>query len=79
MITATTVCDYPNYYIDKYIYSADISDTGEEFTAYEVYTNDGNLLEAFDELEEAIDYVNNQIAWDRLIATLPPHEAIERY
>ena len=46
---------------------------------YEVYNDNGDMLEAFDSLQEAIDYVNNQIAWDRMIAMLPQHEAIARY
>lgn len=67
------------YTVEAYTYSPDISATGEELTMYEVYNSNGDMLEAFDTLEEAVDYVNNQIVWDRMIITLPPHEAIARY
>lgn len=46
---------------------------------YEIYNKNADLLEAFDNLQEAIDYVENQIAWDRMVATLPQHETIARY
>ncbi len=48
-------------------------------TTYEIYTQDSQFIEAFETLEEAVDFVENQIAWDKLIATLPPHPAIARY
>lgn len=79
MISARTVKEVESYTVDVYTYSADVSATGEELTMYEVYNDNGDMLETFEELEEAIDYVDNQIAWDRMIATLPPHEAIARY
>lgn len=79
MIEATVVKTYRNYTIERYTYSADISATGKPLTMYEVYNDNGDMLEAFDSLQEAIDYVNNQIAWDRMIAMLPQHEAIARY
>lgn len=80
MITATTVRDYPNYYIDKYIYSADVSATGEELTAYEVYSKViPDLIEAFDTLEEAIDYVENQQVWDAIVCRLPNTAHVELY
>lgn len=79
MIEATVVKTYRNYSIERYTYSADISATGKPLTMYEVYNDNGDMLEAFDSLQEAIDYVNNQIAWDRMIAMLPQHEAIARY
>lgn len=68
-----------SYTIEVCTYSADISATGKPLTMYEVYNDNGDMLEAFDSLQEAIDYVNNQIAWDRMIAMLPQHEAIARY
>lgn len=68
-----------SYTIEVCTYSADISATGKPLTMYEVYNDNGDMLDAFDSLQEGIDYVNNQIAWDRMIATLPQHEAIARY
>ena len=73
------VKEIESYTIEVCTYSADISATGKPLTMYEVYNDNGNMLEAFDSLQEAIDYVNNQIAWDRMIAMLPQHEAIARY
>lgn len=79
MITAETVKEIEGYTVTAYTYSADVSATGEELTTYEVYNNNADMLDAFDSLQEAIDYVDNQIAWDHMIAILPPHEAIARY
>ena len=79
MISAKNIKTISNYTIDLYTYSPDISATGEKLTTYEVYNDNGDMLGAFDSLQEAVDYVNNQIAWDRMIATLPPHKAITRY
>lgn len=73
------VKEIESYTIEVCTYSADISATGKPLTMYEVYNDNGDMLDAFDSLQEAIDYVNNQIAWDRMIATLPQHEAIARY
>lgn len=73
------VKEIESYTIEVCTYSADISATGKPLTMYEVYNDNGDMLEAFDSLQEAIDYVNNQIAWDRMIAMLPQHEAIARY
>lgn len=73
------VKEIESYAIEVCTYSADISATGKPLTMYEVYNDNGDMLEAFDSLQEAIDYVNNQIAWDRMIAMLPQHEAIARY
>lgn len=73
------VKEIEGYTIEVCTYGADISATGKPLTMYEVYNDNGDMLEAFDSLQEAIDYVNNQIAWDRMIATLPQHEAIARY
>lgn len=68
-----------SYTVEVCTYSADVSATGKELTMYEVYNDNGDMLEAFDSLQEAIDYVNNQIAWDCMIAMLPQHKAIARY
>lgn len=73
------VKEIEGYTIEVCTYGADISATGKPLTMYEVYNKNADLLEAFDNLQEAIDYVENQIAWDRMIATLPQHEAIARY
>lgn len=73
------VKEIESYTIEVCTYSADISATGKPLTMYEVYNDNGDMLEAFDSLQEAIDYVNNQIAWNRMIAMLPQHEAIARY
>lgn len=73
------VKEIESYTIEVCTYSADISATGKPLTMYEVYNDNGDMLEAFDSLQEAIDYVNNQITWDRMIAMLPQHEAIARY
>lgn len=73
------VKEIEGYTIEVCTYGADISATGKPLTMNEVYNDNGDMLEAFDSLQEAIDYVNNQIAWDRMIATLPQHEAIARY
>lgn len=73
------VKEIEGYTVETCTYSADVSATGKPLTMYEVYNDNGDMLEAFDSLQEAIDYVNNQIAWDRMIATLPQHEAIARY
>lgn len=73
------VKEIESYTIEVCTYSADISATGKPLTMYEVYNDNGDMLDAFDSLQEAIDYVNNQIAWNRMIATLPQHEAIARY
>lgn len=65
------VKEIESYTIEVCTYSADISATGKPLTMYEVYNDNGDMLEAFDSLQEAIDYVNNQIAWDRMIVMLP--------
>lgn len=79
MINAETMINYGSYTISRYTYSADVSATGKELTMYEVYNDNADMLEAFDSLQEAIDFIDNQTAWDRMIAALPPHEAIARY
>lgn len=79
MISARIIKEVDGYTVEACTYSADVSATGKPLTMYEVYNDNGDMLEAFDCLQEAIDYVNNQIAWDRMIATLPQHEAIARY
>lgn len=79
MIDTRIVKEVDGYTVEACTYSPDISATGEALTMYEVYNDNGDMLEAFDSLQEAIDYVNNQIAWDRMIAMLPQHEAIARY
>lgn len=79
MITIETVLDYGSHTIDCYTYSADVSATGKGLTMYEVYNDNADMLEAFDSLQEAIDFIDNQTAWDRMLAALPPHEAIARY
>lgn len=73
------VKEIESYTIEVCTYSADISATGKPLTMYEVYNSNADMLEAFDNLQEAISYIDNQIVWDRMIATLPPHEAIARY
>lgn len=79
MIDAKIVKDYPHYTIEEYTYSADISATGEELTMYEVWSKDKELLGSFTTLEEAVDYIENQTAWDRLIDSLPPCDVIARH
>lgn len=80
MIIANTVKSYTGYIICKCTYSADISATDEELTAYEVYDkNNGEMIEAFDELEEAMDFVEDQQIWDGIICVLPDLRHIERY
>lgn len=79
MISSRIIKEIEGYTVEACTYSADVSATGKPLTMYEVYNDNGDMLEAFDCLQEAIDYVNNQIAWDRMIATLPQHEAIARY
>lgn len=76
MITAKTVLDYGSYTIDHYIYSADVSETGKELITYEVSNEDMTVFEAFDTLEEAVDFVENQIAWEKLVNSLPSHPQI---
>lgn len=73
------VKEIESYTIEVCTYSADISATGKPLTMYEVYNDNGDMLEAFDDLQEAVDYINNQMVWDRMISILPPHEAIARY
>lgn len=73
------VKEIEGYTVETCTYSADVSATGKPLTMYEVYNDNGDMLEAFDSLQEAIDYVENQIAWDRMVATLPQHETIARY
>lgn len=79
MISARTIKEVEGYTVEAYTYSADVSATGKLLTMYEVYNNNADMLEAFDSLQEAMDFVENQIAWDRIIAMLPQHEAIARY
>lgn len=79
MITAETVKEIEGYTVTAYTYSADVSATGEELTTYEVTNEDLTVFEAFEELEEAIDFIENQIAWERLIYSLPPHPQIVAY
>lgn len=79
MISPRIIKEIEGYTVEACTYSADVSATGKPLTMYEVYNDNGDMLEAFDCLQEAIDYVNNQIVWDRMIATLPQHEAIARY
>lgn len=71
MISARTIKEVEGYTVEAYTYSVDVSAT--------VYNNNADMLEAFDSLQEAMDFVENQIAWDRIIAMLPQHEAIARY
>lgn len=73
------VKEIEGYTVEACTYSADVSATGKPLIMYEVYNKNTDLLEAFDNLQEAIDYIENQIAWDRMIAMLPQHEAIARY
>ena len=73
------VKEIEGYTVETCTYSADVSATGKPLIMYEIYNKNADLLEAFDNLQEAIDYVENQIAWDRMIAMLPQHEAIARY
>lgn len=73
------VKEIEGYTVETCTYSADVSATGKLLTMYEIYNKNADLLEAFDNLQEAIDYVENQIAWDRMVATLPQHETIARY
>lgn len=79
MINTRIVKEVDGYTVEACTYSPDISATGEALTIYEVYNDNADMLEAFDSLQEAVDYINNQMVWDRLIAILPPHEAIARY
>lgn len=79
MISARTIKEVEGYTVEAYTYSVDVSATGKLLTMYEVYNNNADMLEAFDSLQEAMDFVENQIAWDRIIAMLPQHEAIARY
>lgn len=79
MISARIIKEVDGYTVEACTYSVDVSATGKSLTMYEVYNSNVDMLEAFDNLQEAISYVANQIAWDRMIATLPPHEAIARY
>ncbi len=79
MIDARIVKDYPRYTIEKYTYSADFSATGQELTMYEVWSKDDELLGSFTTLDEAVDYVENQTAWNTLIDSLPPCDVIARY
>lgn len=79
MINARTIKEVEGYTVEAYTYSADVSATGKPLIMYEIYNKNADLLEAFDNLQEAIDYVENQIAWDRMVATLPQHETIARY
>lgn len=76
MISARTVKEAEGYTVDAYTYSPDISATGEELTMYEVYNNNGDMLEAFEELEEAVNFMKNQIVWEKLINSLPLHPQI---
>lgn len=79
MIDTRIVKEIEGYTVEACTYSADISATGKLMTTYEVYNDKSDMLEAFEELQEAIDFIKNQTAWDQIIATLPPHEAIARY
>lgn len=76
MISVRTVKEAEGFSVDAYIYSPDVSATGEKLTMYEVYNSNGDMLEAFEELEEAVDFMENQIAWEKLINSLPPHPKI---
>ena len=79
MINTRIIKEAEGYTVEACTYSPDISATGKLLTMYEVYNDNANMLEAFESLQEAISYVDNQMVWDRMIAILPPHEAIARY
>lgn len=79
MIDTRIIKEIDGYTVEACTYSADVSATGKPLTMYEVYNDNADILEAFDSLQEAVDYINNQMVWDRMIATLPQHEAIARY
>ena len=69
---ATTIKEYKGYTIERYTYAADISATEKPLILYEVYDGvTAELVEAFKTLEEAVDYIDNQAAWNELIAALP--------
>lgn len=78
MITAETVLDYGNRRIDKYAYfncPPDCANSGKDRITYEVYDNSvGDLIEAFDTLDEAIEYTENEIIWHWLMADCLPYE-----
>ena len=53
---------------------------GEALNLYEVYDGvTAELVEAFKTLEEAVDYIDNQAAWNELIAALPVMDCIVKY
>lgn len=52
------VKEIEGYTVETCTYSADVSATGKPLIMYEIYNKNADLLEAFDNLQEAIDYIH---------------------
>lgn len=76
MISARIVKEAEGYIVEARTYSADVSATGKPLTMYEVTNADCSVFDTFCELEKAVEFMENQIAWKNLINSLPPHSQI---
>lgn len=76
MISARIVKESNGYMIEQRTYSADVSATGKPLTMYEVTSKDCSVFDSFATLEKAVDFMENQIAWENMVDSFPKHSKI---